>query len=51
MSYRVFEQFSEYYDSWYSQHPEVLESEIRAIKALDLNGLGLDVGVGTGIFR
>jgi len=50
MSYRVFEQFSEYYDSWYSQHPEVLESEIRAIKALDLNGLGLDVGVGTGIF-
>jgi ubiquinone/menaquinone biosynthesis C-methylase UbiE len=50
MSYRIFEQFSEYYDSWYSRHPEVLESEIRAIKALNLNGLGLDVGVGTGIF-
>jgi len=50
MSYKVFEQFSKYYDSWYSQHPEVLESEIRAIKTLGLNGLGLDVGVGTGIF-
>ncbi|MGB9717561.1 MAG: class I SAM-dependent methyltransferase [Thermoproteota archaeon] len=50
MSYRVFEQFSEDYDSWYSQHSEVLESEIRAIKALDLKGLGLDIGVGTGIF-
>lgn len=50
MSYRVFERFSKYYDSWYSQHPEILESEIRAIKAFGLNGLGLDVGVGTGIF-
>ena len=50
MSYKVFERFSKYYDSWYSQHPEVLESEIRAIKTLGLNGLGLDVGVGTGIF-
>ena len=50
MSYRVFERFSEYYDSWYSQHHEILESEIRAIKAFGLNRLGLDVGVGTGIF-
>jgi SAM-dependent methyltransferase len=50
MSYEAFERFSKYYDSWYSRHPEILESEIRAIKALGLNGLGLDVGVGTGIF-
>lgn len=50
MSYGVFEQFSKDYDSWYSQNPEIFESEIRAIKAFDLKGLGLDVGVGTGIF-
>ena len=50
MSYELFERFSKYYDSWYSRHLEILESEIRAIKALGLNGLGLDVGVGTGIF-
>jgi len=50
MSYEVFDQFSKHYDSWYFLHPEVLESEVQAIKALSLNGLGLDVGVGTGIF-
>lgn len=50
MSYEVFDQFSQHYDSWYFLHPEVLESEVQAIKALSLNGLGLDVGVGTGIF-
>jgi ubiquinone/menaquinone biosynthesis C-methylase UbiE len=50
MSYELFEQFSKYYDSWYSRHLEILESEIRAIKAFCLKGLGLDVGVGTGIF-
>jgi ubiquinone/menaquinone biosynthesis C-methylase UbiE len=50
MSYKVFERFSEHYDAWYFRHPEILESEIRAIKALRLSGLGLDVGVGTGIF-
>jgi SAM-dependent methyltransferase len=50
MSYEAFERFSKHYDSWYFRHPEILESEIRAIKALGLNGLGLDVGVGTGIF-
>lgn len=50
MSYKVFERFSKYYDSWYSRHPKILESEICAIKTLGLNRLGLDVGVGTGIF-
>jgi SAM-dependent methyltransferase len=50
MSYEVFERFSKYYDSWYSQHPEILESEIRAVKALGLDGLELDLGIGTSIF-
>jgi ubiquinone/menaquinone biosynthesis C-methylase UbiE len=44
----VFEQYSEDYDSWYSRHGEVYESEVWAIKALGLRGLGLDIGVGTG---
>ena len=43
-----FEQHSEEYDSWYSHHREVYESEVLAIKALDLRGVGLDIGVGTG---
>jgi len=44
----VFEQYSEEYDSWYSRHKEVYESEVLAIKDLGLRGLGLDIGVGTG---
>ncbi len=50
MSWKVFERLSEHYDSWYFKHLEILESEVRAIKALDLKGLGLDVGIGSGIF-
>jgi len=43
-----FSLYAEEYDRWYSKHREVYESEILAIKALKLEGLGLDVGVGTG---
>jgi SAM-dependent methyltransferase len=50
MSWKVFERLSEHYDSWYFKHLKILESEVRAIKALDLKGLGLDVGIGSGIF-
>jgi ubiquinone/menaquinone biosynthesis C-methylase UbiE len=50
MSWEVFERLSKHYDSWYFRHLEILESEVRAIKALGLKGLGIDVGVGSGIF-
>lgn len=30
-------------------HPEVFSSEIKAVKALGLKGLGLDIGAGTGV--
>ncbi len=36
------------YDAWYASHPEIFESELRAIDSLGLKGLGLDVGAGTG---
>jgi hypothetical protein len=31
-----FEQYSEEYDSWYSQHREAYESEVLAIRALEV---------------
>lgn len=40
------------YDAWYGTSPGslVLESELRAIRSLNPEGVGLEVGVGTGIF-
>ena len=40
------------YDAWYHTSPGllVLESELRAIRSLNPEGVGLEVGVGTGIF-
>jgi len=46
----VFDRYAWKYDSWYSRHKEIFECELKAVKALKLSGLGLDVGVGTGIF-
>ncbi len=47
---RVFDEHAREYDSWYLRHPFVFESEARAIEALRPTGLGLEVGVGTGVF-
>jgi len=46
----VFDKYAWRYDSWYVRNREVFECELRAVKALGLSGVGLDVGVGTGIF-
>lgn len=45
----LFDTTAEDYDNWYESHPEVFASEVKAVKALGLEGLGLDVGAGTGI--
>ena len=47
---RVFDEHAREYDSWYLQHPSIFESEARAIEALRPLGLGLEGGVGTGVF-
>ena len=46
----MFEEHAEEYDSWYLEHPLIFESEAKAIEALGANGLGLEVGVGSGVF-
>ncbi|RLE53320.1 MAG: SAM-dependent methyltransferase [Candidatus Methanomethylicota archaeon] len=50
MSWQPFDEYAEQYDSWYSEKREVLESEIKVIRAFNLKGFGIDVGVGSGIF-
>jgi ubiquinone/menaquinone biosynthesis C-methylase UbiE len=48
----VFDRNAEEYDNWYREEPGllVLESEVKAIRALALEGVGIEVGVGTGVF-
>jgi len=46
----VFDKYAWRYDLWYVRNREIFECELRAVKALGLSGVGLDVGVGTGIF-
>ncbi|MGQ9758985.1 MAG: class I SAM-dependent methyltransferase [Candidatus Methanomethylicaceae archaeon] len=50
MRWEPFEIYGNEYDMWYQKNRAVLESEKRLIRAMDMKGLGLDVGVGTGIF-
>ncbi len=38
------------YDSWYSKHPSVAKAEGDAVKLLNLGGIGVDVGAGSGFF-
>jgi len=38
------------YDEWYSRNRITAENEVKALKALGLKGLGLEIGVGTGFF-
>lgn len=46
----VFNELAEDYDKWYQQNKEVFETECRLISALELEGFGIEIGVGTGIF-
>ncbi|MEM0100999.1 MAG: class I SAM-dependent methyltransferase [Candidatus Methanomethyliaceae archaeon] len=47
---KVFNEFAEEYDKWYEQNREVFESECKLISSLELEGFGIEIGVGTGIF-
>jgi ubiquinone/menaquinone biosynthesis C-methylase UbiE len=48
---RVFEEFHDRYDRWFTRHEWVYRSEVEAISRLiPREGLGLEVGVGTGRF-
>ena len=49
MSHREFDKYAERYDSWYEENKAIFECESKAIKALDLHGKGLSIGVGTGM--
>ena len=46
---KIFAANAERYDSWYREHREIFECEVKAVKALGLKGRGLSIGVGTGI--
>ena len=48
MSYRVFDEHAEKYDSWYRKNPIIFECEAKVIRSLKLHGRGLSIGVGTG---
>jgi ubiquinone/menaquinone biosynthesis C-methylase UbiE len=49
-SWQVFDRYADEYDLWYTKHPGVFESEVAAIKSLKLEGFGLELGVGSGMF-
>lgn len=48
----VFNEQAEEYDRWYYEEPgaSLYESEVKAVKVLIPGGLGIEVGVGTGVF-
>ncbi|MDY6943802.1 MAG: SAM-dependent methyltransferase, partial [Pseudomonadota bacterium] len=47
----AFEVNSRRYDDWFGRHPAVYQSELLAVRAvLPPEGLGLEIGVGTGRF-
>jgi len=49
LSYKVFDEHAERYDSWYQKNPILFECEARVIRSLNLRGKGLSIGVGTGL--
>lgn len=48
----AFDEYVEDYDRWYGEEPGAIiyESEVKAVKVLIPCGLGVEVGVGTGVF-
>lgn len=48
----AFDEAAEEYDKWYCEEPgaTICECETRALKDLKPHGLGVEVGVGTGVF-
>ncbi|MGC9076010.1 MAG: class I SAM-dependent methyltransferase [Conexivisphaera sp.] len=50
MSWRIFDELDARYDSWYERNALIYENELSAVEALGLNGIGAEIGVGTGRF-
>lgn len=50
MSWEVFDIYTKEYNAWYQKNKEIFESECRLIESLDLEGFGIDIGIGTGVF-
>jgi SAM-dependent methyltransferase len=47
----IFEKYAQEYDRWFDENRDVYQSELMALRALvPAEGLGLEVGVGTGRF-
>jgi len=50
MTSRVFDLLSDRYDQWFERNRVIAENELKLLKSLNLKGLGLDIGIGTGRF-
>lgn len=47
----VFENNAQDYDSWFDNHPVLFQNELKALrKAIPQQGMGIEIGVGTGRF-
>ncbi len=46
----IFNRYAREYDSWYVNHMNTAESEVRAVSTLVPRGLGIEIGVGSGFF-
>jgi len=48
----AFDRNAEDYDLWYHEEPGslIFESEVRALEVFGLNGISIEIGVGTGVF-
>jgi ubiquinone/menaquinone biosynthesis C-methylase UbiE len=49
VTHGIFDQHAERYNSWFQRHPVLFECEAKVMRALNLQGKGLAIGVGTGI--
>jgi len=46
-----YDQFAHRYDDWFSQNPQIYESELEAVRRMiPPEGIGIEIGVGTGRF-
>ena len=45
-----FDRYADRYDGWFDRHRATYESELRAVRRLIPEGMGLEVGVGSGRF-
>lgn len=45
-----FDKFWRSYDAWYDGHPLLYQSELEAVRKVIPDGLGLEIGIGTGRF-